>query len=306
MKQGEAPPRTGWIGNPQGGVATPAPILAPDPDRLFARRAARLAALAPGHPMQAWLMFMACLGRAQMAALAALQGLDGVDPVALRQAVEGGLPPLAAAGHAREPAWRDGLHRLLAAFDHAHSPEQARRIALALQERSAQDVEALADAALDGDAQEAGAQVYVAAALQVYFAAQAALLPATSLRLLPERGLCPCCGSTPIAGVVTAGGATPGVRYLHCSLCATAWNHARAICVSCGGSRSLSLKTVEGDSGAAKAETCGECGCYLKMFYEAKDPAVEPVADDLATLGLDLLVGEDGAFRRARNPLLPG
>lgn len=112
MKQDGSPPRTGWIGNPQGGVAAPAPILTPDPNRLFGHRAARLDALAAGRPMQAWLEFMANLARA-------LQGLGGVDPVALTQAVEGGLPPLAAAGHARKPAWRVGLQRLLAAFDHA-------------------------------------------------------------------------------------------------------------------------------------------------------------------------------------------
>ena len=306
MRQGEAPPRTGWIGNPQGGVAAPAPVVTPDPDRLFARRAARLDALAAGHPMQAWLTFMANLSRAQEAARPVLLGLAGVGPVALSQAVEGGLPPLAAAGHAREPAWRDGLQRLLAGFDHRHSPDEAQRAARALQDRTAPDIEALADAALTDDPQQAAAQVYVVAALQAYFATQAARLSAASLSLLPERGLCPCCGSTPVAGVVTAAGATPGVRYLHCSLCATAWNHTRAICVYCGGSRSLSLKGVEGDAGLAKAETCGECGSYLKMFYEAKDPEVEPLADDLATLGLDLLLGEEGSFRRPRNPLLPG
>jgi FdhE protein len=40
------------------------------------------------------------------------------------------------------------------------------------------------------------------------------------------------------------------------------------------------------------------------MFYAAKDPQVEPFADDLATLGLDLLVAEAGWSRHAQNPLL--
>ena len=132
----------------------------------------------------------------------------------------------------------------------------------------------------------------------------AAGLPSEALRLLAERGLCPSCGATPVAGVITASGDSPGVRYLHCSLCCTAWNHTRAVCITCGETRSLSLKGVEGDGGVAKAETCGECRTYAKMFYAAKDPEVEPVADDLATLGLDLLVSEDGWSRHAPSLLL--
>jgi FdhE protein len=138
----------------------------------------------------------------------------------------------------------------------------------------------------------------------VYFTRLAAELPLDSLRLLPRRGLCPCCGSTPVAGLVTASGRTPGTRYLHCSLCATAWNHVRAVCISCGEARSLSLKEIEGDSGAVKAETCNECHSYAKMMYQPRDPNVDPFADDLATLGLDFLVAEAGWARHAPNPLL--
>jgi FdhE protein len=104
--------------------------------------------------------------------------------------------------------------------------------------------------------------------------------------------------------VVTGSGQTPGTRYLHCSLCATAWNHVRAVCITCGESRSVSLEGIEGDSGAVKAETCNECHTYAKMLYQAKDMEVDPFADDLATLGLDVLVAEAGWSRHAPNPLL--
>ncbi len=39
-----------------------------------------------------------------------------------------------------------------------------------------------------------------------------------------------------------------------------------------------------------KAETCEACKTYAKMLYEAKDAAVDPTADDLASLGFDLMV----------------
>jgi FdhE protein len=40
------------------------------------------------------------------------------------------------------------------------------------------------------------------------------------------------------------------------------------------------------------------------MFYQAKDMAVEPFADDLASLGLDLMVGEAGWSRLSPNPFV--
>ena len=66
----------------------------------------------------------------------------------------------------------------------------------------------------------------------------------------------------------------------------------------------LALKEIEGDSGLAKAETCNDCRTYSKVLYEARDTGLDPVADDLATLSLDLLVADAGWSRHAPNPLL--
>ena len=78
------------------------------------------------------------------------------------------------------------------------------------------------------------------------------------------------------------------------------------MCITCGGSRGLALHGIEGGDGAVQAETCDECHSYAKMLYQAKDMAVEPMADDLASLGLDMLVGEAGYQRHAANPLVIG
>jgi FdhE protein len=78
----------------------------------------------------------------------------------------------------------------------------------------------------------------------------------------------------------------------------------RVICITCGQSRAVSLIGIEGDAGALKVEACGDCGSYIKMMYQAKDTNVDPVADDLASLGLDLLAAEAGWRRHAPNPLL--
>ena len=305
MRQGEIT-KGKWIGDPLGGVKAPQALILPDPTTRFANTAARLEALSAGHPMEDWLRFMARLARAQHVAAGAVGSCPKLEKVEVEQAVRARIPPLSVDGHRRDAAWREALAILLDSFDDRDMPAPARAVMASLSDRKADEVENLADDFLHRgvDAADAGAALYVAAAMQVYFTHMAAALPEAFLRLLPERGLCPCCGSTPVSGVVTATGQTSGTRYLYCSLCSTAWNHVRAACITCGQSRSVSLKEIDGGSGSVKAETCDECHTYAKMLYQAHDMKVDPFADDLATLGLDLLVGEAGWSRHAPNPLL--
>jgi FdhE protein len=306
MRQGETAPKGGWIGNPTGGVKAPEPILLPDPAVRFTRTAERFERLSDGHPMEGWLDFMAKLARAQHRAASRLGPLNAPDEAAMEQAVAARIPPISADGHRRAPAWREGLAMLLDTTLGEGLPSPAAAVATELRLRSAGYVEAQADAFLRGviDEKRAGSSFWIAAALQVYFTCLAGRLSARSLRLLEQRSLCPCCGSTSSASVVTASGQNPGARYLHCSLCSTAWHYSRALCVACGGSKTLAIRGIEGDSGFMKAETCDECGAYSKMVYEAKEMQADPYADDLATLGLDVLVGEAGWARHAPNPLL--
>ncbi len=306
MRQGETAPKGSWIGNASGGVKAPEPIVLPDPGRRFSRTAARLEQLADGHAAEGWLAFMAEASRAQAAAAANMPTPRAPDEAAVAQAVGARIPPIAADGHRRAAAWRDGLAALLESFDAAMFPASTAAAIADLRRRDATETERLADAFLRGgvDPADAGAVFWIAAALQVYFARLAATMRTDDLRLLERRDLCPCCGSTSSASVITASGQNPGARYLYCSLCSTAWNHTRAVCIVCGGSRTLALRGVEGDSGLARAETCDECGTYAKVFYEAKDTGVDAYADDLATLGLDMMVGEAGWSRHAPHPLL--
>ena len=64
------------------------------------------------------------------------------------------------------------------------------------------------------------------------------------------------------------------------------------------------VQELEGGNGAIKAEICSECQGYAKMLYQAQDMAVEPIADDLASLGLDIKVSEAGWSRHAPNPYI--
>lgn len=306
MKQGGAAPTGKWIGNPQGGVKAPEPLFLPNPATRFSDSASRLRTLSVDHPMAEWLRFMADLSNAQHIAATTLAPMPPIDRSLIDRSVAGRIPPLAADGHHRNSAWRDGLALMLDELEKCSLPAPARDAIAKVRSSSTETIEDLTDnflrdAVRGGDA---GAALYVAAALQVYFTRLAGSLNASALRLLPQRGLCPCCGSTPVSGLITASGDAPGVRYLYCSLCSTAWNHVRAICITCESSRKVSLKEIEGGPGVVKAEICDDCQTYAKMIYQAKDTKVDPYADDLATLGLDIMVAEAGWARHAPNPML--
>jgi len=306
MRQGEVASQGNWTGTASGGVKAPEVLILPDPTRRFTETAKRLEELATGHPMEEWLRFMAKLSEAQHHAVTTLPCPSSPELYVVQQAVDARIPPLSSDGYRRNAEWRQGLGQLLECFDHYPLPPEGRSVITSLRECDVGLIEVLADSFLQGNsnAADVGSILYVAAALQVHFTRMAARLPASSLRLLPKRGLCPCCGSTPVTGLITASGRTPGTRYLYCSLCSTAWNHVRAVCITCGGSRAVSLKEIDGVSDMVKAETCDECRSYAKMLYQSKAMSADAFADDLATLGLDLLVAEAGWFRHAPNPLL--
>jgi FdhE protein len=107
-------------------------------------------------------------------------------------------------------------------------------------------------------------------------------------------------------------GDVSGQRYLACSLCSAQWHRPRIQCARCGTEKVhyQSLQAVDDAAadglreGALQAECCDACGHYLKIVHMEKDPHVEPAADDLASLTLDILVGEAGMNRHGVNLML--
>ena len=78
----------------------------------------------------------------------------------------------------------------------------------------------------------------------------------------------------------------------------------RITCSHCLTNEGITYHSIEGGSDAVRAETCGKCHTYRKILYQEKDTDVEPVADDLSSLALDLLMTEEGFHRGSGNPLL--
>jgi FdhE protein len=142
------------------------------------------------------------------------------------------------------------------------------------------------------------------AALQVHWVALASRLTPDTVAELEVPGLCPMCGTLPVASVVRTDERSQGYRYLHCALCATEWHLVRITCSQCQGTANIAYHSIEGGSEAVRAESCDECHTYRKILYQEKDANVEPVADDLASLALDLLMSQAGYHRGSGNPLL--
>lgn len=282
-----------------------APILLPVTATLFADRADRFDRLATGHSLGEWLAFLGRLSRAQHAALKALPELALPDAAQLEQAATHGMPPLNLA--VRPAAWHEALQQIAQALG-TDLPEAAAEALDALLAADDAWREKLADTLLNGQLEtgDAAELPFIAAALQVVYTQLASQLEASRLQKLDAHAVCPCCGSPAVASVVRLGAAINNLRYLHCSLCNTEWNVPRATCTSCDTDKEVALQELEGNKGAVRAETCDACKSYLKIVYQEKDPRVDPVADDLATLALDMLVDEAGYQRSGPNLLLIG
>lgn len=311
-------------------------LLLPQARSLFTARAARLRQLAnneiTGIPvaesMQGYLQLMAALVDAQAAVAASLPAETFALPDAAEIALslEHNMPPLPVSG-ARPASWRTVFGALLDQLEPlAKEQPQMAGVLAQLRELDAAQLEGCADAVL-AEVTEGVDPLhapFVAAALQVVWAMRASQLDSPAVQPLVTNTLCPVCGSHPVASVIRIGGQSQGYRYLHCSACASEWHMVRVKCSCCEHTSKIAYQSLETNedkadvvaadsapinkandpSKVARAETCEDCKTYRKIFNQEHDFNVEPLADDLASLTLDLLVGEAGYARASGNPLL--
>jgi FdhE protein len=199
------------------------------------------------------------------------------------------------------------LDRLLAAADDIDMPEAARAALARIRAADAPARHSMVHSVL-ADAipvDTLGSYVFVAAALQVHFVRGAARLDPAVLVPVGD-GICPACGGAPVASSIVGWKDAHGARFCTCSLCATQWHVVRIKCVVCSSTKGIAYQELDGATSAIKAETCDECGCYVKIMHQHTHPALDPIADDVASLGLDLLLREKGYRRGAINPFLLG
>jgi FdhE protein len=280
-------------------------VRLPQPATLFTERAARLRQKAEGHPIADYLRFLAALVDLQAKA-ATTVATQPVAEAVIAQALDHGMPVLPAPLRP-DPAWLGVLRQLLAGVLALQDlPQALRQNAQALAARGDAELEALAQAFLTDQATpaELAAQPLVMAALQVVYADIASRLDTQRIAYVDPASICPVCGSAPVVSVLRIGGEAGGHRYLHCGLCATEWHMVRVKCSHCESTKGVRYQGIEGGDPAVLAETCDTCHTYRKQVNQEKDPLVEPLADDLASLTLDLLMADTAYGRASGNPLL--
>lgn len=261
----------------------------------------------------------------------------------IARAQEHSMPLFPAAEHI-DPAWREVLTQLLDALEKGNAtsakpaeplPEAIRGLVARLRGLSDDELDILAHRMVtriallqtptkSTEADELALQPLVLAALQLMFTHRASHLREADIPYTDPASICPVCAAPPVVSVLRIGGQSAGHRYLHCGLCSTEWHMVRVKCSHCESTEGVRYQGVESQAQDAEAqteiarqngkgkkeqqvvlaETCDHCHGYRKIINQEKDPLAEPLADDLATLTLDLLMSETPYARAGANPLL--
>lgn len=296
--------------------------LPAQPTEIFAERALRLRELAAGHALRDYLLLLALTCEAQHALAQDFPAVPLPTSGQADAAAQTGQPLLDALHWPRAAAWRGAwrqiVTRVLEKLRTADPGSPARPPLQALAAWDDDTLEQQAGRLIAGIpvGLDMAAAPFVAAGLQVYWTT---LVARTTAALHNPFGAaqdvtrCPCCGSLPVASVVRTGGAPEGYRYLHCSLCNSQWHMVRVKCAHCLSTGGIGYQALQaladtdprpGPRPAVQAETCEACRHYLKILRQQQASHLDPVADDLASLTLDLLVADAGYARHGVNPFL--
>ncbi len=292
---------------PIGEVAAPPFARLPEPYSLFRVRADRFAALAGGHKLGPYLRLMGALASLQHDIQDGLPEPRLPSEDARERARDFAMPPLDRQRFRADDAFEATFERLMSRAASIEMPEAARSGLARARAAEPAMREAMARSVLE-DSIPVGAlaeHIFTAAALQVHFARLAARL--TAERLVPVGGgACSSCGGPPATSLIVGWKGAHGTRFCACALCATLWNFVRIKCVLCGATSGIAYQEVENTTDTIKAETCESCRGYVKILHQHRDAALDPIADDVASLGLDLLMREAGYRRGGVNPFIYG
>lgn len=283
---------------------TAPPLLFSNPKNLYQRRAARLRELAQDHPLADYLLFAAAIADAQLALLEDMPIPQDPRLQAL-SAEQLANKPLDVKNWQRDPIWRKLLTALLEKLKPSANDQILTTIEW-LEKAADSELEDLADNVL---AQEfatisSDKAVFVWAALSLYWLQLVQQIPHNAKQESTENlHCCPVCNTAPTASLVHFG-SQQGLRYLHCALCESEWNMVRSQCSNCGQNKELDYWSIDDYMAAIRSESCGSCKSYLKIMFQEKEPKVEVIADDLASLFLDMEMEEKGFMKSGLNPFI--
>ncbi|MBM3604386.1 MAG: formate dehydrogenase accessory protein FdhE [Alphaproteobacteria bacterium] len=291
-----------------GGVPKAPLAFLPQPKQVFSLRAKRLDFLAGnGGNLAPYLGLLSALVGLQARLADQLPAAVPLSADRVRLARESRMPPIDRRPLATDPDLHAVLDRVLAEAANLDMPEPARLALSAVTAAPLADRHWLLDNILSDQIPDdsVAPHLFAAVAVQLHLARLAATLDAA--QLVPIRtGVCPSCGGRPATSSVIGIGGLDGVRYAACACCQTQWNEVRLTCLCCGSTKGISYRSVETIEATVRAEVCTECDSWVKILYQNKNHSLEPVADDVASLGLDLMMRDTDLRRGGFNPFLIG
>lgn len=291
-----------------GGVAKTPFVLRQDPVQLFKTRASRFRFLAKTSELASYLEFLADLADVQAVLIQQLPEPVPLSTAQLERAAKARLPLIARTDLATDKQLQSCLTSLCDAAASLTMPDSARQALDAVRDASTEDRNWLLANVLDDKIPEdsVAPHVFAAAAVQVYLTHLAAGLPVDALQPV-ATGVCPSCGGKPVTSSVIGLRDIENVRYASCASCSTQWNEVRITCLCCGSTQGISYHSAETQDATVKAEVCTGCNHWVKILYQIRNASLDPVADDVGSMGLDILMKNETSFEKGGfNPFLVG
>ncbi|NUF50417.1 formate dehydrogenase accessory protein FdhE [Gilliamella sp. ESL0250] len=274
-------------------------LFYPSPKTLYIRRAERLTSLANNSPISDYLKFCAIIAEKQ-ANLIKNKPID-IDVSCL---LNSDHPPLSLANLPLQNTWQDYLTALLNSF--SDTTQQITLVIDQLKKNSSLELQDKALHLLKGefDRVDGNETIFIWSSLSVYYCQLASQIKGKAIAENTDKlWLCPVCNSMPTASVIQLGSHN-GLRYLHCSLCESEWYVPRVKCTCCDNMKDIQYLSLEKELSATKTECCDVCHSYLKILDQDKDPHIEVIADDIASLILDIKTEEEGFAKSGINPFI--
>ena len=278
-------------------------LVLPLATEVLKGRVARFEELSKKGVLKDWLEFCANLTRAQLEAIETI-AVTSLDENVVVESLKHGMPPASIGGWRAGQEWTEAFQALTQALAKQVLPTTVKNVLEQFQLADASSLQQQAQDYLQANEETVKPEwaPLIGAILQIIWMKKVAQLAPYASSYRGQSTLCPVCGSHPVASVVRVG-PQEGHRYLTCSLCASEWYAARARCTNCETPKEVSMLGETKES-LVQGECCDDCHGYLKMMLQSRDPMMDVVADDLASIQVDFGLSAEGYQRTGRNMLL--
>lgn len=271
----------------------------PSPSNIYTHRNQRLKQLTKDSPFADYLQFCAHVVEKQNDILSS-------DPVCVdfSNRLNSTLPPLSLDNYPLTHKWQDYLLELISQLP--KPTPQISEVITALEHDTKSQRQEKALLLLKGkfNQVDSNQSLFIWSALSLYYTQLASQINGQPFcENSDKHWLCPICNSLPVASSIHIG-SNVGLRYLHCSLCETEWYVPRVKCTSCDDLEHVHYFSLDEELTAAQTECCDSCHGYLKIFNQEHAANLDIMADDIATLILDMKTEEEGFAKSGLNPFL--